>query len=257
MKMHKFMALALVLGAAVFGHSINHGTESLDYYTYSSYNAYDPITGGPVQEWIPAQMITLSVQAGSTVYLTNYVSSWYGISDLGDSNYAAGYDMSANKYGYVFAKTNADGTVVPVGEVHYASGAQANVTYENPTGPQSVTTIGYLLDKFDEDAEIFFVMTPNGYDKEINSFEPVNDPDNDPPVISIIASRQVNTVDMAGSVRVNFGTEDGIGHEFVVGYEATRPTPLTGQPLPGMMLCGMLCLGTVSVAFKMCKRSRK
>ena len=252
MKIKNLKLIAVVLLAGVLAHA-----EGAAFYPYSigGFNAYDG-SGSPVQNWIPAQMITLNVQAGSAVYLTNYVSAWYGdMPSLGDSGYAAGYDMSANKYGYVYAQKDADGKAVPVGEVHWSDGATKDITYQNPNGPQTRTTTGYLLDTFYDDAEIFFVMSPNGYDETVNGYEPVNDTDGDPAVYSILDSRQINTVDLAGNVRVNFGTVDGVGHEFVVGYEEAPPAGgMSGPPLPGLMLCGLLSIGTVAAASRLRRR---
>ena len=250
-KSTNLFAMVLLTGIMSFA-----TTESAFYpYASSAFNIYDS-AGAPIQDWIPAQMITLNVSAGSTVYLTNYVSSWFGdMPNLGDADYAAGYDMSANKYGYVFAQKDTEGNVSTLGDIHWADGSTKEITYQNPDGPQTRTTTGYLLDTFENDAEIFFVMTPNGYTETVNSYDPVNDQDDDPAVESILASRQINTVDLAGNVRVNFGTVDDVGHEFVIGSEATPPT--TGQPLPGMLLCGLLSLGTASAASRLRKRSRK
>ncbi len=237
-------------------------TDSTFYpYTGSAYGIYSGVVEKNGQFWYPSNMITLSVSANSAVYLTNYTSSWYGEApNLGDSDYAAGYDMSANKYGYVYAKIDEDGKASPVGDVHWADGETIEVTYKNPTGPQTRTTTGYLLGTFKNNAEIFFVMTPNGYEETVNSYDPVNDPDG-LGYESILASRQVNTEDQSVLVRVNFGTVDGVGHEFVVGSIALPPDGggdlVTGQPLPSMLLCGLLSLGTLTATKRLRKRSRK
>ena len=198
-------------------------------------------------------MVTLSVQGGSSVYLSNYINTWYGeVSNLGDSNYAAGYDMSTGAYGYMIAQKTADGKVTTDGIVHPGTGETKDVTYKNPNGTETKTTTGYFLGTFDEDTEIFFVMTPNGYNSKINSYLPVNDPNNDPPVTSILASRQINTTDLAGNIRVNFGTVDGIGHEFVIGYEAAPPSS-SGQPLPGVLSTIVVACCSIACAKKMKK----
>ena len=247
MKSKKLLIMLLLACGMVFA-----ADSEIKQFLPSDFNTYDS-AGIPTQDWIPAQMVTLKVKAGSTVYLSNYISTWYGeIKDLGDSTLAEGYNMSAYKYGYVYAEMDSNGNLQPIGDVHYANGQTKDVTYQNPDGPQTKTTTGYLLGTFDQDAEIFFVMTPNGYDTEINSYYPVNDPDDDPPVTSILASRQINTRDLAGNVRVNFGTVDGVGHEFVIGYEATPST--SGQPLPGVLLSALISMGTVTA---LRKRSRK
>ena len=52
----------------------------------------------PEQPWLGAQMISLKVAAGTTVWLSNYVSNWYTpIPDL----HGNVYNMSEGKYGYI------------------------------------------------------------------------------------------------------------------------------------------------------------
>ncbi len=225
-------------------------------YTSSDYNSYAP-SGYSSQNWVSAQMITLSVKAGSAVYLANYVSSWYWGLDLGDPNYAAGFDMSAGKYGYVFAAKDANGKVTPVGDINYANGNTKDVTFFSPDGTLSLTTTGYLLDTFDKDAEVFLVLTPRGYGEAINTYDPVNDPDGEVPYNSILGSRQLNTNDQTKQTRVQIGMVGGIDHEFVIGHEAAAPGPVSGQPLPGVLLCSLLSLGTVTATKRLRKRSRK
>ena len=259
---NKFLKLAvfvLLLGVISFGAGVN---AEFKQFLVGDTSLYDK-AGAPLtaawQFWEPAKMITLNVKGGTTVFLTNYVSNWYGdMPNLGDDDYAAGYDMSAGQYGYVYAQKDADGKVTPVGDIHYANGETIEVTYKNPTGPETRTTTGYLLDNFTEDAEIFFVMTPRGYEdetnNEVNSFGPVNDPDGPVPYESILASRQINTTDQTAAVRVNFGTTDGVGHEFLIGYVAEPPS--AGQPLPGALFSGLLIFGMASVS-RLRKKTRK
>ena len=267
MKSKKLFMMLLIVCGMIFASESNFVQFTLD-----DFNTYDS-TGGPIQDWVPAQMITLNIAAGSTVYLTNYVSqfkvSLYDpgvIPNLGDSNYEAGYDMSAGAYGYMVAKRGEDGKVTTDGTIHWGTGEKKDITYYDPNstyteeqiaqGLGTQTTTGYKLGTFEEDTEIFFVMTPNGYDKKINSYLPVNDPDNNPPVTSILASRQINTVDLAGNIRVNFGTVDGVAHEFVIGSEATPSTP-SGQPLPGVLTSCLVALGATGIAARRRKHSKK
>ena len=247
MKSKKLLLMLLVVCGMVFASESNFVQFTLD-----DFNTYDS-AGGPIQEWIPAQMITLSVQAGSSVYLSNYINTWYGtVENLSSDTYAAGYDMSAGAYGYMIAQKTADGKVTTDGIVHPGTGETKDVTYQNPNGTETKTTTGYFLGTFENDTEIFFVMTPNGYNSKINSYLPVNDPNNDPPVTSILASRQINTTDLAGNIRVNFGTVDGIGHEFVIGYEAAPPSS-SGQPLPGVLSTIVVACCSIACAKKMKK----
>ena len=225
--------MKLVVFAAVFCTACM--ALELRQFTLSDFNRYDTW-----QNWESARMITLNVEADTSVYITNYVSSWYGIPDLNDADYDAGYDMSPERYGYIYAVRTADG-VAAVGDFIPSNGETVSVTYRNPDGPQTLTTEGYLLDTFSRDAEIFLVMTPRGYEEQVNSMEPVNDPNGDPAVFSVLVSRQANYLDLANNVRVNFGLDDSIGHEFVLGYVDVPPS--AGQPLPGMLFSGLLVFG--------------
>lgn len=237
-------------------------------FTYYDYN------GAIIQDWVPASMLTLKVHANTSVYITNYISNWYGtVEDLGAADYVAGYDMSANKYGYRFAETDAEGNVKPVGQIYYANGETKPVTYTNKLG-KTQTTEGYFLGDFDKDAEIFFVMTPRGFG-ELNSYDPVDESDSDPTnperYASNLQSRQINTWDQNGLIRVNFGVTDHdpntiagtanfnpyeVGHEFVLAYAAKPPQPV-GSPLPGSLLSSLVFMGTAAFGSRFRKRSKK
>lgn len=246
----KLLALLLLMSVALIA-----ADSSYVQFTGEDFNTFTTY-----QDWIPAQMITLNVKAGTSVYLSMYTRSWYeDMPNLGDSDYAAGYNMSAGNYGYIYAERDSEGNVRPVGSIHYGNGATKDLTIQNPTGPQTQTLTGYYLDTFDQDAEIFLMMTPNGYDSPVNSYDPVNDPKNDPPYTSILASRQINTVDAAGATRVNFGTTDLVGHEFTIGYEASAnpPQPPSGQPLPGVLTSCLVGLAATGLAARRRKQSRK
>lgn len=250
-KMKKYL-LALLLLTSVF--AVAAGTDYVQF-TDADYNTYNTY-----QDWDPAQMITLNVKAGSSVYLSMYTRSWYeSLPDLGDPTYNAGYDMSAGKYGYVLAERVGD-SVRPVADSFQpGNGATKDVTVKNPTGSQTQTLTGYYLGTFNEDAEIFLVMTPNGYDSSVNTYAPVNDPDGEVPYTSILKSRQINTYDLTGQTRVNLGTIDGVGHEFIIGYEASAepPQPPSGQPLPGVLTSCLVALGATGIAARRRKQSRK
>ena len=61
----------------------------------------------------------------------------------------------------------------------------------------------------------------------------------------------VQRQDAAGNQIANFGLTNGGQREFVAVLEKTTK----GQPLPGMILAGLLSLGTVAAGKKMRKRS--
>ncbi len=288
LKIANLLALPLLMAGMAFADT---GTDGTVVYPYASdafkiYNegGVDGHNGWDGQNWIPANMLTLKVSAGTSIYLTHKVSNWLNVPNIGDALTDEGYyDMGEGKYGYVIAQHVADDKVIPTTkadgktiDIHYANGETKDITYVNPNPPyeypsqfDSVTTKGYLLGNFYEDTEIFFVMTPVDFNTktvvgEVNSYDPVNDPDGEKSYESILASRQINLSkyngDHFGNVVVDFGTTPIIegtntSHEFVIASVAAPPP--SGQPLPGMLLCGMLCFGTATAASKMRKRSSK
>ena len=65
-----------------------------------------------------------------------------------------------------------------------------------------------------------------------------------------LASRTDGDHDLAGNVRINFGITNYNAREFVAFGVADEDIP-SGQPLPGMMISGMLAIGTISAAKRM------
>ena len=278
MKSKKLLVMVLVLlaGISLFAQS----TEIQLYNDYVTYRTQQRVGGTWTQpawnNWSTSDIITLQVKAGDTVYLTNYVGNYdHGegsqIPNLGDENYGAGFNMKANYYGYVVVDKGANGNLLldgyldeygkyrssvdPTTDIVWGTGETTKVTYYSADGSYSQTTTGYLLDKFTEDAEIFLVMTPNGYNKTVDSYNYVDDPH----VFgsSILQSRQLNTVDQVENGRFNFGTVDGVGHEFVIGYVASNDPAPSGQPLPGVLTSCLIALGATGIASRRRKQSRK
>ena len=276
--MKKLLVLTFLVAIVAIAENYMDGTEfhqftKGDFNNYHTYQSWDPDTER-FTGWTESDMITLNVQAGTTVYLTNYVKDWYGndVEDLGDSGYALGYDMNAHKYGYQFAEI-VDGKATPVGDIIWGDGTTATITYTNPKpkeqiGPYSgeketLSTTGYKLGTFKDAAEIFLVLTPNGYGTTVTSYDPVAEYDsvgNPEGLQSIFKSRHVGPDDQAANARVNFAFgsleagQIGASHEFVIGSVATT-TPV-GSPLPGVCLSGLIFLGTATAA-RLRKRSRK
>ncbi|MCR4572505.1 MAG: hypothetical protein K5787_01940 [Lentisphaeria bacterium] len=268
--MKKLLVLAFLV--AIVAIADEHYTQGVDFFQYNRNNG-DFGSYATSQTGLASPMITVKVKGGTTAYITNFVDDWYGgpIEDLGDSLYSLGYDMSDGKYGYVFAQIDEKGNATPTGGIHWADGTKAEITYTNPNynkwderAPETQTTTGYKLGTFDKDAEIFLVMTPNGYDSTHTSYELLSEYSEGNPtgLQSIFKSRQVNTWDQANSGRVNFAfgpindpNNQGVSHEFVIGSVATPPQPV-GSPLPGVCLSGLIFLGTATAA-RLRKRSRK
>ena len=178
-KMKKYL-LALLLLTSVF--AVAAETEFVQF-TDADYNTYTT----PGQNWLDARMITLKVSKGSTVYLTSKTRSWdETIPDLADTTYTdkygrvlentIGYDMSKDKYGYVYAKIDEAGNASPDGDIHLADGKTKTLTLTD--GTNSRTATGYLLDTFDKEAEIFLVMTPHGFNSTIDTYSHVQEGDN-------------------------------------------------------------------------------
>ncbi len=256
------MTLLLVAGVAAFA-----GVEQpFVQFTQSDFcQTYDqPHNTRPDQNWFGAQMITLDVSANSDVWLSNYVRSWYEpIPDL----HGNVYNMSANMYGYIFAD-DINGLSVDNYEdaIHWSNGQTTDITYFYDDNPNITNTAtGYFLGHFNEDAEIYLVMTtiPDDGGETVDSYQYVQDDDH----VTTLYSRQHNTYDLAGNVRINFGIDNGvygdgvgIGREFVAVYD--HPTGIddghgtTGGPLPGVFFAGLLSLGTVFGASKMKRQKR-
>ena len=291
MKSKKLLVMVLVLLAGGIAFAQYDYKEGVDFvqFTKADFNSYNTVQGRE-GFWEPARMITLNVQKGSTVYIANYVDSWYTDIkyDLGDpdfvdaNNLKIGYDMSAGKYGYRYAEVDSNGNARPVGDIYYGDGSTQEIAFVSPDGTRVRTTAGYLLGTFDKDAEIFLVMSPRSnlgtVDTEVNTYDLVDAPDGDPSVNSYLASRQVNTKDLTGQTRVNLGTieyyyddngnviyESGVRksltapHEFVIGYVAdpSTPEPPSGQPLPGVLTSCLVALGATGIAARRRKHSRK
>ena len=218
----------------------------------------------PGQSWFASNTFTLSVKANTSVWLSNYVRSWYEpIAPLNGNV----YDMNAQKYGYIFKSdfpvvdgatdlTLANGSYDDL--IHWSNGETTEITYFDDSAPNITnSTTGYLLDTFTEDAEVYLVMTtiPSDGGETVDTYQYVQDADHD----TSLLSRQHNTLDLANNVRVNFGidseTDGAVAREFVAVYTGSEDSSISGQPLPGLLFAGLLSLGTVFGASKMRKRS--
>lgn len=217
-------------------------------------------------DWYPAQLISLSVQGGTNVWLTHKVESWYTNTDLDGVE----YDMlgGAERYGYIFKSdfngdlTMEKGTYDDL--IHWASGDTDMVTYTNDDGPQTSTRTGYFLDHFDRDTEIYLVMTtiPEDGGETVDSYQYVQSDNHGE---TTLMSRTYDYDDNANNVVINFGIDNGtygdgtgIGREFVAVYDQ-GPNPFrhdggtTGGPLPCGAIAWLVSLATIGVASR--KRS--
>ena len=197
------------------------------------------------QNWWGAQLVTLDVKGGSSVWLSNYVSSFYAPTpDLHGSQ----FDMlGSHKYGYIYAADLAGLSQEDYADaINWSDGSKTTeITYYSDSNPElKTTTTGYLLGSFDEDAEIYLVMTtmPADGGETVDSYQYVQDAEHGTSLIS----RQHSTFDAAGNVRVNYGIDSAsigpVGREFVAVYDAT------GQPLPGLAVSCLLAFGAVGAA---------
>ena len=210
------------------------------------------------QNWIPAQLITLNVNAGFDYWLSNYVNSFFvgRVPDLHGNQ----FDMLGNqKYGYIFADDLLNFNMTDyLDKIHWSDGSKTTeITYFYDEDPSiKINAKGYFLDHFDKDSEIYLVMTtlPDDGGETVDSYQYVYDLDH----ATTLVSRLHNTVDLAGNVRVNFGinseSEGYIGREFVAVAE-TPETIHLGSPLPGVMSSCMIMAGIVGLA-KMKKKEK-
>ena len=219
-------------------------------YISSTYGQYDhdeaPINGGDYQdisgnssEAYTAQ-IRLSVVGGTKVWLTNWVSSWESIPDLNTPFNMVDEEM----YGYFTTEG---------GAINWSDGSISTITYGEGTEHQ-VTTTGYLLDYFEEDTDIFLVLTPRDdematLDFTVDTAEAVNANGN--LIARFDGDGAMTDYDLAGNVKINFTLANYGDRTFVAVFETPRPA---GQPLPGTLMAGLLSMGTILVSRRMKKR---
>ena len=220
-------------------------------------------------DWYPGQLISLSVKAGTDVWLTHKVESWYTNTDLDGVE----YDMLGGdyRYGYIFKDDFNGDLTMEKGTydnlIHWSNGDTTDVTYyydlnENITS----TRTGYFLDHFNEGAEIYLVMTtlPEDGGETVDSYQYVQ---SDNHGATTLMSRTYDYNDLADNVVINFGIDNGtygdgvgIGREFVAVYDKGDNPFIdggtTGGPLPGVFFAGLLSLGTVFGASKMKRQKR-
>ena len=185
--------------------------------------------------------------------MSNYVQSFYEpIPDLHGNI----YDMSANKYGYIFKDDISDFDLLKTDYsslIKWSDGTTTDITYTYDADP-SITnsTKGYLLDYFDKSGEIYLVMTtiPADGSETIDTYQFVQGGPED----TTLQSRLHEQLDLAGNVRINLGVDSTtygqIAREFVAVYDSP-----VGQPLPGVFTSLVLGLGTIAGARKLRKKN--
>lgn len=226
MKNKMLMTVAMVMLAGVSAQAV------LQYVIVSSPSP------GEWQSYTSAQQLTIKINEGGSLWMSGYVSDWGGtLTDLGTTA-----DMTAGNYGWM----TADGTIVS------GTGETMDVTFTN--GVASNSTTAYHVGDFVAGDEIGLWLTntnKNNPDQEGYSLGPVQQGLNEE-----LDSRQINTVDLAGNTRINFGFAKGGGSvEFVlVGGEGSGGT--VGQPLPGVFAT-LLLAGSVGTALTRRNRKRK
>ena len=162
--------------------------------------------------------------------------------------------MNPYQYGYMDVQHNPAGSnepVSPAGGVHYSDGSTTQITYFADSNENlKQTTTGYYLGSFSEDKEIFLVMhtLPEDFDQEVDSYQYVYE---DPSYVdTTLKSRLDGTHDIAGNVRINFGLSNYSAREFVAVYRPIGEDGghSSGQPLPGVLIAGLISVGTIASA---------
>ncbi len=186
------------------------------------------------QNWTPAYEIKLKVTEGGSLWFSSFVSNWYGgtLPDLGSIA-----NMSAGNYG---ATVNGTNQVLGTGE-------NKTVTFTNDQINKSITTQAYYVGDFKAGDEVTFWIT-NNTGVVGSSIGLVNQPDT-------LQSRQINTVDVAGNTRINFGFGNGSIEFIAMGGEA-KGGPV-GQPLPGVVIGLLVGGGLLSAAAIRRKKAEK
>ncbi|MBQ7649844.1 MAG: hypothetical protein IJS15_02735 [Victivallales bacterium] len=215
-----------------------------------------------------APIIKMHVPEKSTVWLTHIVDTWNSSLEVPDLNTV--YDMGSHKYGYIYASAiddlNAEKSTYQ-DKINWSTPDTNIVTYTIDNPPEykngtdgdllEVKAKGYLLDSFESAADIYLVMTPLGQTEDLDSYQFADDGAG-PHEQTILESRKNSELDKASNVRVNFGIHTEDEREFVAVYEKIETDDrggASGQPLPGLLLTGLLSLGTVAVGKKMKKRA--
>lgn len=225
------------------------GENSFTEYTDSIFAQYDhdempnggdyiDISGNPAES--NTAKIRLHVSGGTKVWLTNWVSNWEEIPDLN-----VPFSMvDEQQYGYF--KEN--------GGFVWSDGSTTSITYSESgeNGTHSVTTTGYLVDYFEDDSDIYILVTPRDNEQKpldftVDTKEEVANENVDK---RWDGNGAVTDYDLAGNVKVNFQLHTYGDRTFVAVFE--QPFNQTaGQPLPGMMIASILAAGTVFAGKKM------
>lgn len=245
MKKLLVFALIIVCCVAFAGIKSVEGYDSTVNFVQFTYN--DLNTGNYTnvyksdQNWLGAQEILLNINSEVDLYFSNYVSSWYWPKPLTalDGNI---YDMGLEQYG-VF---NAEKT-------WYGTGDTRTVTfYDDATGVTNQTE-AYYVGHFQggETVALFMTTLPADGAETIDSIQYVNDANHS----TVLWSRLDGTQDLAGNVRINFGLEDYIAHEFIAFGVSDQSAPPSGQPLPGTFATLAIAGSCISIAYKRRKKN--
>ena len=195
----------------------------------------------PGQNWLGAQTIMLTIDSEMDLWFSNYISSWYypkPMTNL-DGNI---YDMSAELYGVFNSE-----------QQWLGNGQTATVTYFDDGTGITNSTDAYYVGHFNGGETVYLMMTtlPEDGAETIDSRQYVFDSAHD----TTLWSRLDNTYDLAGNVRINFGLEDYVAHEFVAFGVSEPGDPPSGQPLPST-LATCLIAGSV-IPFLKRRKQRK
>ena len=260
-KKRETMKKILFFVLAVFSLTLMAGVQApFVQYTAADYSFADK----PTQETSQfSDMITLKVSAGQSVWLTNIIDTWYGENPGLDEI----FDMGQNRYGYFKATDSIINAEIEKSDyaangiqVKYGNGTTTSVTFYDDSLPtRTVTATAYLLDTFTQDTEIFLAMTPlePGSTELVDMYQFTTDAAHEDTILQSrkLTSHEIpypsSVPDFAGNVRVNFGTVTG-GYEFTVVF--SDPIAPVGQPLPGLLVAGLLSLGTITLGSKAKKR---
>lgn len=206
---------------------------------------YEVISTQPTgQGWKPAQQLTFKVTGGGSMWMTTYVSNWYG--NLTHLEQTA--NMATGKYGWIETNDSA-----MMGTIHAAPGDTKEVTFTN--GTKNISTTAYFLGNFEPGDEIgvwLTNMTEGEADQVGYSVGPVQQGEN-----TELVSRQYNTTDQLGQNRINFGfASPGDSVEFLLFGDEYHGGGAVGQPLPGAFAT-LLLAGGVGTALTRKNRKRE
>lgn len=202
-------------------------------FTISAFSAtqFDIIQTKNVNDlWNPVFMsgyVEIQVNESSSIWISTFVSNNYTL-EIEDLSTKA--DMNVGNYGYT------------INGVSYASsGITSEISFSNQVG--TVTTTSYYIGDFEAGDVIGIWVTKDGVIGDAYSSVSAE--------YGELGSRQINTVDVYGNTRINYGFTSTGSVEFIISSGELANGASNGQPLPSVIASFVLGAGALIIRRKM------